>query len=50
MKKDVTIPLMKDDTTFKENLIYGDLAAQPLESLVTYIEDVSPNPFDLLTQ
>ncbi|CAG7732677.1 unnamed protein product [Allacma fusca] len=41
MKKDPSIPLMKDDVNFKENLVYGELPAQPLESLVTYIEDVA---------
>lgn len=30
----------KEDTTFREHLIYGDLAPQPLEALVTYIEEV----------
>ena len=40
MKKDPTIPIIKDDGSFRENLIYGDLAPQPLESLVSYIEEV----------
>jgi hypothetical protein len=31
----------RDDQTFRDNLIYGDLSQQPLEHLVTFIEDVS---------
>jgi hypothetical protein len=33
----------KDDPAFKENWIYGDLSHQPLETLVTFIEDVCRN-------
>lgn len=35
------IPMSKEDMSFKDNLIYGDLSHQPLENLVTFIEDVS---------
>lgn len=34
------LPNIKDDFSFKKNLIYGDLAAQPLENLVCFIENV----------
>ena len=30
----------REDMEFKNNLIYGDLSHQPLEQLVTFIEDV----------
>lgn len=41
VKKDVgVIPLVKDDLSFKRNLIYGDLSHQPLENLGAFIENV----------
>lgn len=39
-KEPGAIPLVKDDTSFKRNLIYGDLSHQPLENLVCYVENV----------
>lgn len=36
----------KEDATFREHLLYGDLAPQPLEALVTYIEGVMKNYFN----
>ena len=42
MKKDPSKIIPRDENVFKENLIYGDLAAQPLECLVGLMEEV-PN-------
>lgn len=40
MKKDPSKLIPRDEKIFKENLIYGDLAAQPLECLVGLVEEV----------
>ena len=41
MKKHASLPVTKNEATFKSNLIYGDLAPQPLECLVSFIEEVN---------
>lgn len=38
--KKVPMTFGKEDPTFREHLIYGDLSPQPLEALVTFIEEV----------